>query len=209
MKKALFFACLTTMIAACTNEDIDSLNVSEDKSKDVVYSFDLSANLDAISSLDSLESTTIPVTVIGNVDFNSPSATRAGQITPIVGTVTNLGNQKTLFRYGVGENIVPQYYCGNNLNYMTISNVYKVSVRYELNDNYEVKGYTGDNTGWNGTYINNPQTRWQGKKGDTSYTEFYTFVYDIKSTLQGYSAGDHCWLPVNVSDVRIYTRIFE
>ena len=136
-------------------------------------------------------------------------STRAGEIIAVVGTVTNLGNKTTLFNYGVGENLVPYYYCGSTLNYATISTVYKVSYTYELNDNYAVRGYTGEYSGWNGTRIPNPQVRWQGENGDTEHIEFYTYVYDIKSTIQGYSAGEHCWVPVNTNDVRIYARIYE
>lgn len=196
--------------ASCTNKDDEFGQIPEEtKNIDMVYSFDLTQYFDAISSLDSLEVIEIPVKIVENEGFYSNTSTRSGEITPIVGTITNLGNKQTLFRYGIGDNLVPSYYCGNNFNYMTISTVYKVSIRYDLNDDYEVKGYTGEYSGWNGTYVNNPQTKWQGKDGDTNYTEFYTYVYDIKSTVQGYSAGAHCWVPVNVNDVRIYTRIMQ
>ena len=208
LTSTLFLA--TIMLASCTSED-DSFSAidNEKKSEEIVYSIDVSRYAKEISSLDSLESIDIPVNVIENCNLIKKASTRAGETTPVVGTITNLGNQKTWFKYGVGENLVPSYYCGPNLNYMTISTVYKVSVRYDLNDNYDVKGFTGEKSGWNGRYINNPQTRWQGKKGDTSYTELYTYVYDIKSTLQGASAGKHCWVPVNINDVRIYSRILQ
>lgn len=44
---------------------------------------------------------------------------------------------------------------------------------------------------------------------NTNYTELFTFIYDIKSTFQGYSAGEHCRVPLNVNDVRIYARILQ
>ena len=205
----LIFLLFVTAVS-CTSKDDEFGNISvETRNADIVYSFDLTQYLDAISSLDSLESIEVPVKVLENDNLYSKTSTRSGEITPIVGTVTNLGNKQTLFRYGIGENLVPSYYCGNNLNYMTISTVYKVSIRYDLNDDYDVKGYIGEYSGWNGTYVNNPQTRWQGKNGDTNYSEFYTYVYDIKATIQGYSAGEHCWVPVNVNDVRIYTKIMQ
>lgn len=94
-------------------------------------------------------------------------------------------------------------------NILSYSFVYEVSVSYDLNDNFEVKGFIGEKSGWNGTYIKNPQTKWQGKRGDTNYTELYTYVYDIKSTIQGYSAGEHCWIPTNVNDVRIYAKFLQ
>ncbi|HJH76441.1 MAG TPA: YjbH domain-containing protein [Prevotellaceae bacterium] len=213
MKKLVSFFLLSLLIGvatSCSNgEESAFVNADCEKSTDVICCFDLSKYINEISSLDSLESIDIPIKLIGCENLNKNSYTRAGEITPIVGTVTNLGNLKTFFKYGVGENLVPSYYCGPNLNYMTISTVYKVSVRYELNDNYEVKGFVGEKSGWNGTYINNPQIRWQGKTGDTNYTELYTFAYDIKSTYSGQSAGEHCWVPLNVNDVRIYAKILQ
>lgn len=213
MKRLNIFISFILLIAgatSCSNdEEYVSVNANSKKINEVVYCFDLSKHLDEISSLDSLESINIPIEVIGSKNENKIASTRAGEITPIVGTITNLGNQKTLFKYGVGENLVPSYYCGPNYNYMTISTVYQISVRYDLNDNYEVKGFIGEKSGWDNTYYNNSQNRWQGKRGDTNYTELYTYVYDIKSTLQGYSAGEHCWVPVNVNDVRIYAKILQ
>ncbi len=203
----LLFAAFAT---ACSDEDVNVNSVTHNqKQSEVVLSFDLAAYQDEITSLDSLQSIDIPVKVIENGYISKMPSTRAGEIIAVVGTVTNLGNKTTLFNYGVGENLVPYYYCGSTLNYATISTVYKVSYTYELNDNYAVRGYTGEYSGWNGTRIPNPQVRWQGENGDTEHIEFYTYVYDIKSTIQGYSAGEHCWVPVNTNDVRIYARIYE
>lgn len=211
MKKLNIFISFVLLIAVATScsNDEEYVTVNTNKNKDLVYRFDLTKYLDEISSLDSLESINIPIEVIESEKENKIPTTRAGEITPVVGTITNLGNKKTLFKYGVGENLVPSYYCGSNVYHMTISTVYKVSVRYDLNDNYDVKGIIGEKSGWNGKYIDNPQIRWQGKDGDTNYTELFTFIYDIKSTLQGYSAGEHCWVPLNVNDVRIYARILQ
>lgn len=201
---------LIIVAISCSNDDENvSINANSKEINDVVCCFDLSKHLDEISSLDSLESINIPVEVISSGNVNKIRSTRAGEITPAIGTITNLGNQKTLFKYGEGENLVPKYYCGTSAYSLTISTIYKVSVRYELNENYEIKGLKGEKSGWNGSYTNCKQEKWQGKKGDTDYTEFYTYVYDIKSSINGYSAGEHCWVPLNVNDVRIYTRIYQ
>lgn len=214
MKKPNILISLILFIAvatSCSNDEEYVCDNAHSKKvvNDVVYCFDLSKHLDEISSLDSLESINIPIEVIENENTNKIPYTRSGEIIPVVGKITNLGNKKTLYKYGVGENLVPSYYCGSNMNYATISTVYEVSVSYDLNDNFEVKGFIGEKSGWNGTYIKNPQTKWQVKRGDTNYTELYTYVYDIKSTIQGYSAGEHCWIPTNVNDVRIYAKFLQ
>lgn len=135
----LLFAAFAT---ACSDEDVNVNSVTHNqKQSEVVLSFDLAAYQDEITSLDSLQSIDIPVKVIENGYISKMPSTRAGEIIAVVGTVTNLGNKTTLFNYGVGENLVPYYYCGSTLNYATISTVYKVSYTYELNDNYAVRIY--------------------------------------------------------------------
>lgn len=37
------------------------------------------------------------------------------------------------------------------------------------------------------------------------------YSFDLASHMdsKAYSAGEHCWVPMNVDDIRIYTRIYE
>lgn len=201
---------LSLLTCSCSSSEDEpmAVNAEEDNATLVEFSFDLTSIQNELAGLDSLESIEVPIqpTVAGN---NRPLS-RSSVITPVQGTITNLGNQKTLWKYGVGENLVPRSLCGSTFNEMTISTVYKISVRYDLTDDFMVKGYTGDYSGWNGKYLYNPQTKYQGTNGDNTYVEFYTYVYDIISTLQGYTPpGGHLWVPVKESEAKIYVKIFE
>lgn len=125
MKKPNILISLILFIAvatSCSNDEEYVCDNAHSKKvvNDVVYCFDLSKHLDEISSLDSLESINIPIEVIENENTNKIPYTRSGEIIPVVGKITNLGNKKTLYKYGVGENLVPSYYCGSNMNYATI-----------------------------------------------------------------------------------------
>lgn len=203
----VLFSLLTFSCSSSVDEPL-SVNTEEDNATLVELSFDLSSIQNELAELDSLESVEIPIrsTIIGN----KRRLSRSSVITPVQGTVKNLGNQKTLWKYGVGENLVPRYLCGATFNEMTVSTLYRISVRYDLTDDFMVKGFTGDYSGWNGTYIYNPQTKYQGTYGDNTYIEFYTFVYDIISTVQGYTPpGGHLWVPFKESEAKIYVKIFE
>lgn len=212
MNKKIFLIAITIVslltYSCSSSEDEPMAPKVEENTTLVEYSFDLANMQKELAELDSLES--IEITMCPTVAGGDRPATRSSVITPVQGTITNLGNQKTLWKYGVGENLVPRYLCGGTFNEMTISTVYKIAVRYDLTDDFMVKGYTGEKSGWSGKYLNNPQTKYQGTSGDDTYIEFYTFVYDIISTVQGYTPpGGHLWVPFKESEARIYVKIYE
>ncbi|MDE6792178.1 MAG: hypothetical protein K2J48_03750 [Muribaculaceae bacterium] len=192
---------------SCASNDDEPAKELNDEGTVVELSFDLESVKDQLIQLDSLESIIVPVTTT-IVEGKNEVLTKSDDILPAKGTITNLGNKKTLWKYGVGENLVPKYLCGTNLGQATISTMYKISVRYDLNNDYMIKGFTGEKSGWNGVLLNNSQEKYQGNTGNTDYIEYYTFVYDIISTLDGYTPpGGHYWVPVEQNEARIYAKI--
>lgn len=136
-----------------------------------------------------------------------------GEIIPYQGKITNMGNKKTLWKYGVGENLVPQVFCGTNImTDLTISELWKISVTVDLtNENYAVRGFIGEKSGWSDKNINNPQTRAQLPGGTVDNPEFHTYVWKIISDINGKNYGyTNCYKPLaSPNDARIYIRIYE
>lgn len=205
MKKILVIMFMV-LLCACSSDIISESHIEKAENIQNYDTLVFTVNCDSLGeklvSLDSMQTLEVPMNVI------SSKKTR-GVITPVIGTITNLGNNKTMWVYGLGENLVPRYYCGTDLRDMTISACYKVSVRYDLNEDYVVKGYTGKKSGWSGAYVKNKQEKWQGQKGDTSYQEFYTYAYNILSKVSGVHTGKDCWVPCQVDSIRIYVKIMQ
>ena len=184
-------------------------NTKEVNYEEYAFVFDLNENRAAIEALDSLESITVPFK-IELVNPTNYATTRASAPIAGQGTVESLGNQKTLWRYGRGQNLVPQYLCGTNLGQLTISTVYKITLTLEIGESYTYEGTIGDYTGWDGVYIGNSQNPWQGSKvNSTTSKSFYTYCYDIIATMNGVAPpGGHYWVPYNKDKIKIYVKKF-
>lgn len=204
--KKIFSFIFIVLLCACSSDIISETHMEKTESvhdnDTLAFSVSCDSLAEKLATLDSMQTLEVPMNVI------SSKKTR-GVITPVIGTITNLGNKKTLWVYGLGDNLVPRYYCGTDMRDMTISTCYKVSVRYDLNDDYVVKGYTGEKSGWEAVYVKNKQEKWQGQKGDTSYQEFYTYAFNIKAKASGVNTGKDCWVPCQVDSIRIYVRIMQ
>lgn len=211
MKHNIMFVVLGLCVGfmSCTSDLEPTEITTEVNYEEYAFVFDLKEYRTAIEALDSLESITIPFKV-ELINSTNHAITRASA--PIVGqgTVENLGNQKTLWRYGRGQNLVPKYLCGTNLGQMTISTVYKITLTLEIGDSYTYEGLTGEYSGWDGVNIGNSQERWQGSKtNSTTSKSFYTYCYDIIATMDGTAPpGGHCWVPYNKDQIRIYVKKF-
>lgn len=121
------------------------------------------------------------------------------------GKITKKGRIKTLWEYGVGQNLVPAGLCG----------------AYSISDWYEISGKggigipgatyvntTGKFSGWSGHDIRNPQTPYQFNRGTDSDPEFVTFIYDILSGADGTTPpGGHLWVPCPQDSVLLYYDI--
>lgn len=161
-----------------------------------------------------MESVDIPVSASfpGTGDIGGGDTADLDIYIPTVCTVTNMGNQRTLWKYGVGENLVPDYLCGTSLNDMTISTLYKYSVKYYIEGDYTLKGLTGPKSGWDRIFINNSQEKKQYGFDNTpeGYMEYYTYVYDIITSIKGYTIPNgHCWVPCNTDEVAVYIKVYK
>lgn len=196
-------------LASCTNDSEPIDSTSETYCEEYAFVFNLKEYEDAITSLDSLESITVPFEV-ELINSTNPVKTRASAPIAGQGTVESLGNQKTLWRYGRGQNLVPRYLCGTNLGEMTVSTVYKITLTLDIGDSYTYEITEGEYRGWDATYVGNSQEPWQGSKMNSSTSKsFYTYCYDIIATMDGIAPpGGHCWVPYNKDQIRIYVKKF-
>ncbi|MDE6142960.1 MAG: hypothetical protein K2F94_02655 [Muribaculaceae bacterium] len=104
---------------------------------------------------------------------------------------------------------MPKYLCGNNLGEMTISTVYKITLKLDTDGSYTYGNGDGDHKGWSDYYIGNSQEPWQGSESTSSTSlSFYTFCYDIIATMDGMATpgGGHCWVPYHKDEIRIYVK---
>lgn len=204
----LLILCLCLGFMSCTSESEPIENNASASYEEYAFAFDLNECKEAIESLDSLESITIPFKVelinSTNHDLTRASAPIVGQ-----GTIENLGNQKTLWKYGRGQNLVPRYLCGGSLWETTVSTVYKITLTLDVDDSYTYEGLReGEYMGWDQTYIGNSQMPWQGSSSDSPNSKsFYTFCYEIIATISGIAPpGGNVWVPYNKDQIRIYVK---
>ena len=197
-------------LAACDeSKDNDILNDTDKQYVD--YELSIATPIQEIEK-EMSESDTCQVTMFAKRLSGTLPQTR-GEIIPYQGKITYMGKIKTLWKYGVGENLVPQVFCGTNvMSDLTISELWKISVSVDLtNENYAVRGFVGEKSGWNAKNINNPQTRDQLPGGTVDKPEFYTYVWKIISDINGKNYGySNCYRPLaSPNDARIYIRIYE
>lgn len=198
------------MILVSCSSDGDIISSDNVKGEELYADYSISfENYDFDELLKDRDSITVPVFA----EYISGTLPQTkGVIIPTKGTVERLGNVKTLWKYGVGENKVPMLFCGNNFSQMTISELWKISVTIDLtNENYAVRGFVGEWSGWNGTYLSNPQTRFQGASGTSESPVYYTYVYRVISDINGRTYGiKDCYVPFkDENNARIYYRIYE
>lgn len=157
----IFFFCIT--LTSCISDTIEPTQPCKEDTKPATVVYSITLN-EEISELDSLESIIVPVNTsfpgTGGISGGSGPETMAPYI-PCIAKVTNLGNHQTVWKYGVGDNRVPDYLCGTSLADATISTLYKVSIIYDRVDGYYIDSHSGTDSGWLPIYINNPQTPFQ------------------------------------------------
>ena len=203
----LFFVlCMAVAFVSCSSENDYVLDNQEMRYAE--YAFVINESFDEIS--DKLEhNDTVSVTMTPEYIGGTMPNTKAGDIIPYQGTITKMNNIQTVWDYGVGENKVPEVFCGR----MTISEWWKISLTVDLvDDSYAVRGFEGEWTGWNGRNMGNPQTREQLTKSiDSNTMEFFTFVWRVVSDLSGSNYGyTRCYLPFDDQNkARIYVKIYE
>lgn len=181
-------------------------NIEEELYADYSFSFDCN---DFEQLLKDDDSAIVPV-VAEYISGTIPK-TKAGEIIPYQGTVTKLENQKTVWKYGVGENLVPYVFCGTSYSDMTISEIWRLSLTIDLtNENYAVRGFVGEWSGWEGSNRNNPQTRYQGNGGTADKPMFTTYIWRVVCDLMGKDYGyKRCYVPFDDQNkARIYVRIY-
>lgn len=127
-------------LAACDeSKDNDILNDTDKQYVD--YELSIATPIQEIEK-EMSESDTCQVTMFAKRLSGTLPQTR-GEIIPYQGKITYMGKIKTLWKYGVGENLVPQVFCGTNvMSDLTISELWKISVSVDLtNENYAVRGF--------------------------------------------------------------------
>ena len=99
-------------LAACDeSKDNDILNDTDKQYVD--YELSIATPIQEIEK-EMSESDTCQVTMFAKRLSGTLPQTR-GEIIPYQGKITNMGKIKTLWKYGVGENLVPQVFCGTNV----------------------------------------------------------------------------------------------
>lgn len=199
-------SCLYMGLCSCTS-DIEPLESNVDAGyEEFAFALNLAEYGDAIAALDSLESVEVSFEV---EKIGAASGTRASGPIAASGTVENLGNKQTLWKYGRGQNLVPRYLCGSSLTEMTVSTVYKITLNLQIDDTYTYEGTKGDYMGWSQTYVGNSQEPWQDSSVSGNTKSFFTFCYDIIATIDGMAPpGGHCWVPYNKDEIKIYVKKF-
>lgn len=211
MKKIVYLLCsFVFVLSSCTSEE-DIISNPEEKQLYADYSFTIDTPIEELEKqLDEKDSITVSMTP-EYISGTMPQ-TKAGPLIPYQGTITKLANQKTVWKYGVGENKVPSVFCGTSFNQMTISELWKISLTIDLTDeSYAVRGFEGEWTGWSAANLSNTQTRYQGNGGTSTKPEFFTFVWRIVSDINGRNFGyTRCYVPFDdQTKARIYVRIYE
>lgn len=213
MKKVSLFLMMCVnvfLLASCQNEDDIIIQDGNEKELYADYAFSLGVSTDEIEKqLQELDSMVIPI-VAEYVSGTLPQ-TRAGEIIPYQGTITKKDNVKTVWKYGVGENLVPSVFCGNVWTDATISEIWEVALTIDLtNEDYAVRGFSGELSGWDGILFKNSQEKWQGQRGEENNVTFYTYIYKIVSDLSGRNYGyTDLYVPMKTEQARIYVRIYE
>lgn len=211
MKKIVcLFSSFMLVLSSCTSEDLLDSNQSE-KQLYADYSFTIDASMEdlekQLNEKDSITVSMTPEYISGTIP-----QTKASQLNTYEGTIVKQANQKTIWKYGVGENKVPSVFCGTTYSEMTISELWKISLTMDLTDkDCAVRGFEGEWSGWSGANINNSQTRFQGVGGTSNKPEFFTFVWRIVGDINGRNFGyTRCYVPFDdQTKARIYVRIYE
>lgn len=212
MKKIIYSLCTFIIcLSSCSSEDdIISSNMEENKLY-ADYAFTINTPMEELEKQleksDSISVCMTPEYLSGTIP-----QTKAGPLVPYQGTITKLDNQKTLWKFGVGENKVPMVFCGTNFSQMTISEVWEISLTIDLTDeSYAVRGFTGEWSGWNTRLVNNPQEKFQGNAGTSTQPKFTTYIYRIIGDLSGNNYGyTRCYVPFDdEKKARIYIRVYE
>lgn len=198
---------ITASFCACTSSNNDEPMEPQNKPKERIWRFQMEADMndvrDAAARLDSLETAELRFKTIISMAMGLDLLTRGATI-PLscTGNITKKGTIKTLWKYGVGQNLVPAGLCGA----YSVSEWYEVSGHVKLEiPGVTYRNVTGEFSGWSGRNIENPQTPFQANRGTETEPDFVTFIYDIRSGADGTTPpGGHLWVPVSQDKVTLY-----
>ena len=208
--KLLVSLSLGALFSACTSSNIDEPKEPQSKPTERIWRVEMTADMndvrEAAAKLDSLESAEIHFKPKISMSMGMDALTR-GMTIPLsfTGNITKRGQIKTLWKYGVGQNLVPAGLCG----------AYNISDWYEVSGHVTVdapgvtyRSVTGEFSGWSGRNLENPQTPFQTNKGTETEPDFVTFLYDIRSGADGTTPpGGHLWVPVTQDKVTLYCEV--
>lgn len=204
------FASMLVFSTACSNKEEYEPTNHDDRASVDVWHVEMSAKMDdvmdAAGKLDSLESAKIPFTVKISVEMSQNLLTRGTTIPAnFSGNIKKRGSIKTLWKYGVGQNLVPAGLCGS----YSLSDWYEISGSMSIGiPGAKYQNTTGEFSGWSGQNLGNPQTPYQFNRGTEAEPEFVTFIYDIRSGGNGTTPpGGHLWVPCNQDEVKLYCDV--
>lgn len=211
MLQLLALATIMSGVTSCSEDESGVLLENEKEQLYADYAFSVGLPMEEIEKrLSESDSITVPM-VAEYISGTMPQT--KGELIPYQGTITEEKGIKTLWKYNVGENLVPRVFCGSNImTDMTISNRWKISLTIDLtNEDYAVRGFEGEWTGWSGANLTNTQERTQLNGGTATSPEFYTYVWKIISDISGRNYGyTNCYVPfADEKKARIYVRIYQ
>ncbi len=203
--KNLFFAIAMVGLPFLSSCNLDEeLEKTFEEDPNVVRCSVSFENVD-FSQLQS-EDDTLKISLVPEYVGGNQSLLRA-DVTEVQGTVTKT-NVKTWWTYGKGENLIPNYVCGQ----YTISERYDMTVTVIVGPGkLAVKDETRQWVGWRIENIGNPQVRYINEipNSTTGSTEFRTCVWHVVSNMGGVNYPN-VWGPFNdPTKARIYYKIYR
>lgn len=125
----------------------------------------------------------------------------------VTGRLTKCGLKKTLWKNGVGQDLVPSKLCGK----YTYSDQYEISCSPYINiPGIKYQSVVDEGVGWSQLTLDNPQTPYQFNRGTDTEPEFVTYIYDIRSSEnESPTPTNHLWLPFQKDNqqVKLYGDI--
>lgn len=203
----LLLPSILLVVNACSSKEECYEALCSQNESEFIFKIDPDFELgDTLTSLDSLESISIPLVI----DSIKGGLTRA-DIVAFQGSIENLGSQHVAFLPNSGMNIVPSYLCGSGLSRATISTVYRLTLTIDLGNNLGARGFEGEKSGWSGIYLSNPQVQEQRTaSSDSSQAKYQTFCYHIRSTNDGWTLPNGgLVVPFPLEDIRLYAKVYE